>query len=74
MSNFQGSLRNPQATGMDAGMAGNWVQLIIFLGICIGWVSTYFWRVATKAGVPPIVRPPCQLASLALILLPPRRT
>ena len=27
---------------------GNWVQLIIFVGICIGWVSTYVWRVATK--------------------------
>lgn len=37
-----------QAAGMDAGMAGNWVQLIIFLGICIGWVSTYIWRVANK--------------------------
>lgn len=37
-----------QATGMEAGYAGNWVQLIIFLGICVGWVSTYFWRVATK--------------------------
>lgn len=37
-----------QATGMDAGLAGNWVQLIIFLGICIGWISTYLWRVATK--------------------------
>ena len=33
---------------MDAGMAGNWVQLIIFMGICVGWVSTYIWRVATK--------------------------
>lgn len=37
-----------QALGMDAGMAGNWVQLVIFLGICIGWVSTYLYRVATK--------------------------
>eukprot|EP00877_Chromochloris_zofingiensis_P007073 jgi/Chrzof1/2619/Cz11g22200.t1 len=37
-----------QAAGMDAGMAGNWVQLIIFLGICVGWVSTYVYRVATK--------------------------
>lgn len=37
-----------QAAGMDAGMAGNWVQLIIFLGICVGWVSTYLYRVATK--------------------------
>jgi len=37
-----------QAAGMDAGMAGNWVQLAIFVGICIGWVSTYLFRVATK--------------------------
>lgn len=37
-----------QATGMEAGMAGNWVQLIIFMGICVGWVSTYLFRVATK--------------------------
>lgn len=37
-----------QAGGMDAGMAGNWVQLIIFLGICIGWIGSYLYRVATK--------------------------
>eukprot|EP00882_Tetradesmus_deserticola_P033480 GHRQ01038252.1.p1 GENE.GHRQ01038252.1~~GHRQ01038252.1.p1 ORF type:complete len:220 (+),score=66.33 GHRQ01038252.1:313-972(+) len=37
-----------QAAGMSAGMAGNWVQLTIFLGICVGWVSTYIWRVANK--------------------------
>ncbi|GLC38393.1 hypothetical protein PLESTB_001582600 [Pleodorina starrii] len=37
-----------QATGMEAGLAGNWVQLIIFMGICVGWVSTYIYRVATK--------------------------
>jgi hypothetical protein len=37
-----------QAAGMSAGMAGNWVQLIIFMGICVGWVSTYLWRVANK--------------------------
>jgi hypothetical protein len=37
-----------QAIGMDAGMAGNWVQLLIFLGICVGYVSTYVYRVATK--------------------------
>uniref|UniRef100_A0A7S0RIX4 Uncharacterized protein n=1 Tax=Chlamydomonas leiostraca TaxID=1034604 RepID=A0A7S0RIX4_9CHLO len=37
-----------QAGGMEAGMAGNWVQLIIFMGICVGWVSTYLFRVATK--------------------------
>ncbi|CAG9465952.1 unnamed protein product [Pedinophyceae sp. YPF-701] len=33
---------------MEPGMAGNWVQLIIFLGICVGWISTYLYRVATK--------------------------
>lgn len=37
-----------QATGMEPGLAGNWVQLIIFMGICVGWVSTYIFRVATK--------------------------
>lgn len=37
-----------QALGMDAGYAGNWVQLIIFMGICVFWVSTYVYRVATK--------------------------
>jgi hypothetical protein len=37
-----------QAAGMTPGMAGNWVQLIIFMGICVGWVSTYLWRVANK--------------------------
>jgi hypothetical protein len=39
-----------QATGMDAGMAGNFVQATIFMGICVGWVSTYLWRVANKVG------------------------
>ncbi|PNH07655.1 hypothetical protein TSOC_005843 [Tetrabaena socialis] len=37
-----------QATGMEPGFAGNWVQLIIFMGICVFWVSTYVFRVATK--------------------------
>ncbi len=37
-----------QAMGMEPGYAGNWVQLIIFLGICVGWISTYVYRVATK--------------------------
>lgn len=39
-----------QATGMDAGMAGNFVQLIIFVGICIGWIGSYLFRVANKVG------------------------
>lgn len=29
-------------------MAGNWVQLLIFLGICVGWVGSYLYRVSTK--------------------------
>ncbi|KIZ06347.1 hypothetical protein MNEG_1611 [Monoraphidium neglectum] len=37
-----------QATGMEAGIAGNWVQAIIFMGICVGYISTYIYRVATK--------------------------
>ncbi|KAI8475735.1 MAG: hypothetical protein J3K34DRAFT_29041 [Monoraphidium minutum] len=37
-----------QATGMEPGIAGNWVQAIIFLGICVGYISTYLYRVATK--------------------------
>lgn len=37
-----------QATGMEPGMAGNFVQLGVVLAMCIGWVSTYFWRVANK--------------------------
>ena len=37
-----------QAMGMDAAMAGNWVQLMIFLGICVGWIGSYLFRVATK--------------------------
>eukprot|EP00884_Botryococcus_braunii_P010137 jgi/Botrbrau1/19124/Bobra.0077s0036.1 len=37
-----------QAAGLEAGLAGNWVQLIIFLGICVGWVGSYLFRVANK--------------------------
>ncbi|KAL4852835.1 hypothetical protein ACK3TF_006102 [Chlorella vulgaris] len=37
-----------QAGGMDAAMAGNWAQLIIFVGLCFGWVGSYLFRVATK--------------------------
>ena len=33
---------------MDAGMAGNYVQLIIFMGICVGWIGSYLFRVANK--------------------------
>jgi len=33
---------------MNPGLAGNWVQLTISLSLSIGWVSTYFYRIATK--------------------------
>lgn len=38
-----------QATGMEAGKAGNAVQFTIFMGICVGYISTYIFRVANKA-------------------------
>ncbi|PRW05792.1 cytosolic phosphoglucose isomerase isoform A [Chlorella sorokiniana] len=37
-----------QATGMEPGIAGNWAQFIIFVGLCFGWVGSYLYRVATK--------------------------
>eukprot|EP00892_Ulva_mutabilis_P003426 jgi/Ulvmu1/1455/UM011_0185.1 len=37
-----------QATGMEAGMAGNFTQLFIFVGLCIGWIGSYVFRVANK--------------------------
>lgn len=37
-----------QAAGLEPGIAGNWVQLLIFIGICVGWVGSYIYRVATK--------------------------
>lgn len=39
-----------QAGGMDAVMAGNYAQLIIFVGLSFGWVGSYLYRVATKVG------------------------
>lgn len=29
-------------------MAGSWTSLITFVVTCVGWVSTYVYRVATK--------------------------
>ena len=37
-----------QAAGVEQGMAGNYVQLIIFCFLCFGWVGSYLWRVANK--------------------------
>lgn len=34
---------------MEAGKAGNVVQFAIFMGICVGYISTYIFRVANKA-------------------------
>jgi len=34
--------------GIDELTAGVWVQMIVFLGLCGGWVSTYLYRVASK--------------------------
>ena len=40
-----------QATGMEAGMAGNFTQLIIFVGLCVGWIGSYVFRVANKVAL-----------------------
>ena len=37
-----------QAFGVEATTAGNYVQLFIFLVICVGYISTYIFRVANK--------------------------
>jgi uncharacterized membrane protein YciS (DUF1049 family) len=37
-----------QFVGVDPLQAGNAVQLIIVLGLTIGWISTYIFRVANK--------------------------
>lgn len=33
---------------VDPIMAGNYAQLIIFVGLCVGWIGSYLFRVATK--------------------------
>ena len=37
-----------QAAGIPAGIAGNYVQLFVVLGLCIGWIGSYIFRVANK--------------------------
>ncbi|KAL3160673.1 hypothetical protein ABBQ32_010588 [Trebouxia sp. C0010 RCD-2024] len=37
-----------QAGGVSAGMAGNFVQLFVVLGLCVGWIGSYIFRVANK--------------------------
>ena len=41
-----------QAAGVDALVAGNFVQLFVFLGIGVGYISTYLFRVANKVCPP----------------------
>ena len=40
-----------QAFGVPAGYAGNYVQLFVVLGLCVGWVGSYIFRVANKASL-----------------------
>jgi hypothetical protein len=37
-----------QAAGMDQLMSGNVAQLIVFAGLCFGWISSYVYRVVNK--------------------------
>lgn len=44
-----------QAFGVEATTAGNYVQLFVFLVICLGYISTYIFRVANKV-FPSVIR------------------
>ncbi|KAG6554595.1 hypothetical protein Mapa_003613 [Marchantia paleacea] len=37
-----------EAVGVDSARAGNAVQLIMVLGLTVGWISSYVFRVSTK--------------------------
>jgi len=37
-----------QLLGVDPLQAGNVVQLLVVLGMTVGWISTYMFRVANK--------------------------
>jgi Protein of unknown function (DUF3007) len=37
-----------QAVGVEQMTAGNITQLIIFVGLCVGWIGSYVFRVANK--------------------------
>ena len=43
-----GSYYGLQAVGVPAIRAGNYVQVIFVLGLCIAWVASYVFRVANK--------------------------
>eukprot|EP00252_Welwitschia_mirabilis_P004973 TRINITY_DN1533_c0_g1_i1.p1 TRINITY_DN1533_c0_g1~~TRINITY_DN1533_c0_g1_i1.p1 ORF type:complete len:193 (-),score=35.71 TRINITY_DN1533_c0_g1_i1:339-917(-) len=38
----------PKFLGVDSLKAGNVVQLVMVLGLTVGWISTYIFRVSTK--------------------------
>lgn len=40
--------RYAQLLGVDPLQAGNVVQLLVVLGMTVGWISTYMFRVANK--------------------------
>ena len=48
-----------QALGIPAIRAGNYVQIIFVLGLCIAWVASYVFRVANKV---------CSFCSVILLL------
>lgn len=41
-------LKSVQYVGVDPLQAGNVVQLVLVLGLTIGWISTYIFRVSNK--------------------------
>ena len=43
-----GSYYGLQAFGMEPGMAGNFVQFGIFVFFCVGYISSYLFRVLNK--------------------------
>jgi len=34
--------------GLDGLQAGNITELVVVVGLCLGWISTYLWRVGNK--------------------------
>lgn len=46
-----------QAFGVEPGMAGNWVQLVVVLALMVGWLASYLLRVANKVLCQPTVAP-----------------
>lgn len=61
-----------QAFGIEATAAGNYVQLFVFLVICLGYISTYIFRVANKVRLcqtsPHQIQDPTTLSAIAIAL------